>query len=465
MPRQVIVIGGGPGGYAAALRAAELGAGVTLFERESLGGTCVNQGCIPTKAWLRLADLMDGISRAREMGLNAGQVSIDVVKARTRVKRIVAETVSAMTAVLATQQVTILTANAQVLSPCAVAWRDDSGRAGVAEAGAIIVATGSEPTQLNIPGYDLDGVISGDASLDIREVPQSTLVIGGGAIGVEMAYIHRGLGSKVTLVEIRNQLVSWASPDFAGALCEAMRALGIEVLLHSSVGDIRSAGRCLEALVSGCRGTASGTKILCDKVIVAAGRRPRTRGSGLEATGVKTTPGGFVRVDEHMRTTVPGVWAVGDVTGIMMLAHVAAAQGRCAAEDAMGLRSSMSYDVVPVCLYSRPELSKVGLSQDEAERDGRRVVTGRAHFSLNGGAVAQGDSSAMAEVVCDAGSEEVIGAQIIGPGATELIAEAASIIAMQGRIGEWAGIIHAHPTLSEVLQQAAESARRSLKLL
>jgi dihydrolipoamide dehydrogenase len=166
-----------------------------------------------------------------------------------------------------------------------------------------------------------------------------------------------------------------------------------------------------------------------------------------------------------MRTSVPGVWAVGDITGIMMLAHVAAAQGRCAAEDAMGLRSSMSYDVVPVCLYSRPELSKVGLSQDEAERDGRRVVTGRAHFSLNGGAVAQGDSSAMAEVVCDAGSEEVIGAQIIGPGATELIAEAASIIAMQGRIGEWAGIIHAHPTLSEVLQQAAESARRSLKLL
>lgn len=455
-----MVIGGGPAGYAAALRAAEAGARPVLVEAAEVGGTCLNRGCIPTKAWLDGVSVLDTIRRAPEFGVKVADVTVDAVAMAARVARLVGELRQGLAELLRSQGVRLVRGRARFLGPGHVVVEGDSGAEEWASP-RIVIATGSREALPPVPGVDLPGVYTSEDLLFPERIPPSLVVVGGGPVGVEMATVYRALGAEVSLVEMCPQLVPGFDREMADLLAIALQDRGIKVLTGTRLEAIvcLPSGR-LSVRVTGPGGAAS---LDASCVLLATGRRPFLEGLGLEKVGLTPGPGGELPVDEGMRTGVPGIFAAGDVVGGPMLAYVAFHQGMIAAENSLGLDGRrIDYRLVPRCVFSDPELAGVGLTEEQARSSGADVIVGRYPLLFSGRARAMGRADGLVKVVAERRYGEILGVHILGPRATDLIGEAAALMHLEGTLHDLRAIIHPHPSLCECLQEAGAIALAAL---
>lgn len=448
----LLIIGGGPAGYVAALTAARLGSKPLLVERDQIGGTCLNRGCIPTKALLESVETLVRARRAAEFGVRVSVEGLDI-KAMVQRKDAVSSALRGGLEVLMPDKgVRILRGEAVFSSPREVSVRLLDGAEERILADKIIIATGSVPMSLPIPGSDLPAFFGSDEALSLEEIPGSLVIVGGGAVGCEFASIYAGLGSRVTLLEMLGTLLPTEDRELGEALKYYMEEEGIRVLTSAKVLSAKPSGD--RVTLSVLAGSAT-EEITADGVLMAAGRVPATKGFGLENTGVDLGRRGGIRVNERMETSVEGIYAAGDVTGGFMLAHVAFEEGRVAAENALGGNASVDYSVIPRCVFTHPEVAAVGLSEEEAREKGYSVRVGRYPFANNGRAVAMGNTEGLVKIVANEKTGRILGAGIVGAGAAEAVAEVA--VAMSAGVGAETleRTIHAHPTLSEAVKEAA----------
>jgi dihydrolipoamide dehydrogenase len=441
----VIVVGGGTGGYTAAIRAAQLGKRTAVIELDKLGGTCLHIGCIPTKALLETSGLYHKLKeRGTEYGIVAPEVGFDYKRLAERRDGVVNQLWKGVQGLMKKNRI-------EVVQGCGVLQGE--GRIQVGErqlqAAAIIVASGSRPKAL--PGIEFDGtrIVNSDHAVKASELPRSVAIIGAGAVGVEFATFYHQMGAKVTLLEALDRLVPLEDEDVSKALYQAFRKSGIDCRV-----GVRVEGAKADA--DGVTVRLADGGVRAEKLLVAVGRAPNTEAIGLEAAGVALNERGFVKVDEWMRTSASGVWAIGDVVGGFLLAHAAAHEGVTAAEDIAGQRvHPMEQDLVTRCTYSTPEIASVGLTEAEAKQAGHQVNTGKFPFVANGRAIIHGETEGFAKLVADAETGQLLGAHVVGVQATELIGEPALARLFQGDAWEVGRNIHPHPTLSETIGEAA----------
>jgi len=453
MPKyDVVIIGGGPGGYVAAIRAAQLGLKTAVVEKERVGGLCLNWGCIPSKALLFGAELAHLMRRSQEFGIAHDNLRLDLARAVDRSREVVEQMVKGVEFLLDKNKVAVVAGRGRLVSRDQVAVE----RAGeTLEAEHIILATGGVARSL--PGVEVDGrsVLTSREALELRELPGSVAIIGGGPIGVEFAYLYSSYGTKVTIIEMLERLLPLEDEDVSRQLERSFKQQGIGYLTKARVEGVRRAGGKARVAVSV---DGREQQIEADKVLIGIGLAASSEGLGLEELGVEMERG-FVKVDGAMRTSVPDIYAVGDVTGKLMLAHVAAAQGVVAVEGIAGLKPpELDYDKMPRCTYCQPQVASCGLTETQARQQGRTVRVGRFPFRANGKAMAAGESDGFVKLVIDADDGEIIGCHIIGPEATELIAEVALGMAAGDTAADLVGAVHAHPTLSEAVKEAALAA-------
>ncbi|MCC7106744.1 MAG: dihydrolipoyl dehydrogenase [Chloroflexi bacterium] len=457
------VIGSGPGGYVAAIRAGQLGLRTAIVERDAIGGVCLNRGCIPTKAMLRSANVFDLLKRSEELGILADNVRVDYQQVIKRRDRVVKNLTNGVGSLLQSQAVEIIHGSAQLAGPGRVRVRVRGGEPIDIQARNVVIATGSRPASLPIPGADGEGVIDSDGALALAEIPRRMLVIGGGAVGAEWANIFHSLGTEMTLVEMLPTLVPVEDEEIGKLLGRVFSRRGITVRTSAKVERIEaSASGARLCTVVGADGQSEQVEV--DVVLIGVGRRPVTDGLGLEEAGVKLERG-WVMVDDAMRTNLPGVFAIGDVTGKKLLAHVASHQGIVATENAAGEARTMDYKAVPGCTYTHPEVASVGLTEKQAIEAGYEVQVGRFPFAASGRAMVGGETEGMVKVVAEAKYGELLGAHIIGSEASELIPESVLALRLEATLEDIATAIHAHPTLAESVMEACLAATgRSIHL-
>lgn len=446
----VVVIGGGPGGYPAAIRAAQLGASVALVEKEDLGGTCLNWGCIPTKTLIASGDLLDRAKRSEELGLKPGKMSFDYEAMIARKNKVVAGLKSGVEALLKSNGVAVFKGVATFSDRNRIEIKSRSKKQAI-EAANTIIATGSVSA---VPGFIPKGknVVESRAFLDMKSLPKSMIVLGGGVIGCEFACLAAQLGVKVTVVEMLEDILMVMDPDARKVLRTHMeKNLKIKVLTGSPLEKIKSTKTDVS-------GEFEGRKITAELLLVAVGRRPCTEGLGLENAGLETDESGFIAIDEYCRTARAGVYAIGDVTaGSTQLAHAATSQGITAAENALGSKRKPAETLVPSCIFTAPEVGIAGLTEVQARDAGFTVETGKFLFSGLGKAVAAGETEGFVKWVVDADTDRLIGACSVGAHATELISEAAAVIRGEFTARELGNTIHCHPTFSEAWMEAAHA--------
>ena len=455
----VAIIGAGPGGYVAAIRAAQLGGKVVIIEKDELGGVCLNRGCIPTKVMLSSADAYDLIvNRSKDMGINVGQASLDYPKVLDRRDRVVKQLVSGVAFLMKSHNIQVLKGTARLVNrntiEVALADGPDGSRAGKKESITsrnIIVATGSEPVDLPIPGLEGPNIWDSDGALRATEVPKNLLIIGGGAIGLEWGYMFRKFGAEVTIVEMMSQVLPLTDSEVAQELRKILEKDGIRILIESRATKVeRKSGRESATILTG----EKEQNIVADKILVAVGRRPACEGLGLEELGIACDRGRIV-VNERMQTNVASVYAIGDVVGGALLAHKASEEGIVAAENCMGRESTMSYKTVVNAVYTEPEIATVGISEDAAKSQGLDYSVGKFLFRANGKALGLGMRDGFVKFIADSKYGEILGCHIIGPHATDLIHEVVIGMDAEATIDVIGRAIHAHPTLSEVVKEAA----------
>lgn len=447
----LVVIGGGPGGYVAAIRAAQLGQTVALVEKEQLGGTCLNRGCIPTKALVKAANLWREINSCQEFGFSVSAPKLDMAAVQTRKNQVVAALRSGVETLMKGNKIKVYHGRAEVAEAGRVRVQPDTGEAVVLEARNLILAHGSAPARVPIPGADLPGVITSDEALDLDSVPGRMVIIGGGVIGIEFAGIFASFGTEITVVEILPAILPMVDEEISRRLTPLLKKAGIAVRTRTRVEAIQQKGDGLAVEIEG----AAGKEVLAaDLVLLATGRVPVTDGIDIEALGLRMN-GRAVAVDERMRTSVPGIYAIGDLVGGAMLAHVASAEGIVAAENCAGLEATMDYRVVPSCIFCEPEVASVGLTEKEAREQGIDVKVSKFPFSANGKALTLGAPNGIVKLIGDAQTGLVLGGHIMGPHATDLIAEVALAIKARVTAADIAHTIHAHPTLAETVAEAA----------
>src|SRR6266567_7892734 len=445
----VVVIGGGPGGYVAALRAAQLGASTAIVEKDRMGGTCLVRGCIPTKALLQSTELYSLAKGGRPFGLVTDNVGFDWPTAQKRKTQVVDQLVKGVEGLLKAGGVTSLHGTAKLAGNGAV---DVAGER--VQAKDIVIATGSAVSRIPLKGAE--HTIDSDAILELKEIPARLAVIGGGVVGMEFAAMFAALGTKVTVLEMLPQVLPMVDADLVTAYAKHLTGLGGVIQTNAKVTEVvKSKGGLQVQFSAGGEGGA----VDADQVLLAVGRSPYTEGLGAEEAGVKLERGRVV-VDPHLRTTADHVWAIGDVIGGIMLAHVASYEGVCAVENIAGHSSRVpDYHGAPNCVYTDPEIAHVGLGEKEAKDKGIEVRVGRFPFAASGRALTLGQSEGFAKVIADAGSGKLLGAHIIGPRATDLIAEATLAIQNGLTLEQLDLTIHAHPTLPESLMEAALAAQ------
>ncbi|MDP2807987.1 MAG: dihydrolipoyl dehydrogenase [bacterium] len=450
MQKHIVVIGGGPAGYVGAIRAAQLGAKVTLIEKETLGGACLNVGCIPTKALLASAAVYSNFKSAGQYGLKADNFSFDWGAVQKRKERVVKKSTAGVGLLLKSRSVEVISGQAKLLPGKKVMVTDNSGGQQTLEPDMILIATGSEPVALNIPGAGLPGVVDSTGALALSQVPQDMLIIGGGVIGCEMAGIYSTFGSKVTIVEMMPQIIPGEDAEASKVLHQALAKRGVDIHLEARVEEIKQAGQGLAAIVKLKDGQA--LEIPAQNVLVSVGRRASIKNIGLEEAGVAIERN-FIKVDARMETSVAGIYAAGDCTGGWLLAHVASAEAEAAVENMMGHNSGLDYSAVPRCVYTHPEIASVGILERPENKDD--ILTGKFPFSANGKANCLGQPEGFVKVIADKLSHEIIGGVIAGPQATELIAELSLAVSSKLKLEELISAIHAHPTLHESVREAA----------
>ena len=448
----VAVIGGGPGGYVAAIRAGQLGLKSCVIERDALGGVCLNWGCIPSKALLKNAEILSYIHRADQFGLHFDNFRADYSVAVARSRQVVDRMTRGIGFLLRKNNVDHIAGQATIASPTAIDVAGDDGQTSRVSARNIIVATGARPR--SIPPLPIDGqrIITSREAIVADDVPDSIAIVGGGAIGVEFAYVYRMYGAKVTIIELLPRLVPNEDEEISQQLERAFGREGIE--LRTGAGVTAASADATGVTLTIDKDGATET-LRYDKVLVAIGVQPNTESLGLETVGVDTDRG-YINIDDRMATNVPGIYAVGDVTGKLALAHVASAQGVTAVEAIAGEETQpLDYTMMPRATYCHPQVASMGLTEAQAREQGYDVKIGRFNVQASGKAVAMGENDGLVKLVIDAKYGELLGGHLCGPEVTELLGELSMTKLLEGTTLELGWAVHAHPTISEMVHEAA----------
>lgn len=467
MGKKITVIGAGPGGYVAAIGAAQLGAEVTLIEKENVGGTCLNWGCIPSKVLKTTAEILDRCRRAREFGIHLeGDARPDMKGLMARKETVVRNQVKGIEKLLNHHGVRYLEGVGTIRGPRAAAVALSNGQTLEVSWDSLILALGSRPLEIPAVPFDGEKVLSSNHALEIREIPESLLIVGGGVIGCEFAFIFSSFGSKVTVVEALSRMLPLPSvdEDCSKVLQREMKKGKINFMVNRTVERVaHEGGRCRVTIgpspfAEGLKETDRKPVVTeVDQILVCIGRKADTAGIGLETLGVDMDERGWIVVDDRMETSVPDVYAVGDALGPskIMLAHVASREGLVAAENAMGQESRMNYDVVPGAIFTTPEVADVGLTESQANSRGYAVRSDSVLFRNLGKAHVMGEIAGEAKIVSDAANGKILGVHIVGPHASDLIAEATLAMQTGCTVKDLAETIHAHPTLAEIMMEVS----------
>ena len=450
----VAIIGGGPGGYVCGIRAAQLGLKTVVIEADRLGGECLNYGCIPSKSLITVSKLVDRVKEAEKFGVKSSGVTVDFAQMQKWKSEVVSRLVSGVEGLLRGYHATVLSGEAEVVSAGNLIVTTTKGKEEVS-CKNLVIATGTRTSSL--PGLEFDGdlVISSKEGLELKGAPNRLLIVGGGAIGLEFASMFQKLGSAVTVVEIMDQLLPGSDPDVVRVVHRKLEGRGAKIYLKSKVSRIVKKGSEAEVEIESPEGKLS---VTADKVLVSVGRKPRTEKLNLQVIGVQTDPRGYVLTNEKMQTSAPGVYAIGDVRGPPLLAHKASKEGVVAAECIAGLPSAADWKVIPDAVFCDPEVASAGLTEAKAIEAGYRVKRSRFQFAALGRALSAGEPEGFVKLVANEQDGVVLGVQIVGPEASNLISEAAFAIEMGATVEDIALTIHPHPTLPEAIMEASESA-------
>lgn len=441
------VIGAGPGGYVAAIKAAQMGKSVALIEKEYLGGTCLNVGCIPTKTLLASSQVLHSVKQAEQYGIETGPVKFHYNKMKERKDGVVSGIRKSLEGLLKTNGITILKGLAEFQSPHDLKISGENSEFIHAE--KIIIATGSDT--LDIPAFPCDHkrIVNSSSILEVTELPKSLAVIGGGYIGSEFASLFVELGVKVTIVEALPSIIAMQGKKLSDVLSKAFKKKGMEILTDTMVEKIDQTESGLKLHFK------NGESLGADMALVAIGRKLNTKGLAIEKAGISLSDRGAIDVNDKMETNVPGIYAIGDVTGKAMLAHVASHQGIITAVNACGGEAKMHYNAVPAVIFTLPEIAMVGMNLEEAKEKGFDVISGQFPFQALGKSIATMHIEGFAEIVCDKNTKQILGAQVVGSEASTMIAEIALAITNELTLDCISETIHAHPTVAEAWLEAA----------
>ena len=452
---KLLIIGAGPGGYETALLAAKRGVEVVLVESGPVGGTCLNEGCIPTKAFCKNAEVLDGLREAETFGITGLSYGFDFSAVTSRKNAVVEQLRAGVEGLLAHKLITLVRGKASFKDAHTVAVGSEEYTADY-----IIIATGSVSASLPIPGTDLPNVLTSKEILDIQEIPEKLCVIGGGVIGLEFASIFRSFGSEVTVLEYFKDILPRFDSDLSKRLKQSLGKRGIEIITQAQVTSISPDG------VTYLRKDKEET-VAADKVLMAVGRRANVASLNLADVGVEFIPRGIVVDDKTMQTNVPHIYAVGDINGKMMLAHAATFQGIVALDHIMGVENEIDLSVMPAAVFTSPEAASVGMTEDDCKDAGIPVKCLKSFFRANGKAVTMGETDGFCKIVVAADPKEgqtspyetgrILGCHLYGPHASDIVQEACALISRKATLEDFRSIIHTHPTLTEVLQSALHS--------
>ncbi len=450
----LIFLGGGPAGYTGAIRAAQLGLNTAIIDnREVLGGTCLNIGCIPSKALLSSSDHFHFAQhQAARHGLKFEKISLDLAQMMKRKQGVVRQLTQGLEFLMKKNKITRLFGFGQVIAPGKVVLTKKDGSREELEAKHVVLATGSVPSELPNITIDRQTIVTSEEALSFAQVPNELVVIGAGAIGLELGSVWARLGSKVTIIEFLPRIAAFFDPDVTQTLQKALEASGLKIHLETTVTSVASSNG--QATVEAVNKAKEKLKFSAEKVLVAVGRRPFFEGAVAKDLGLKLTERGRVAVDPHYRTNIEGLYAIGDILEGPMLAHKGEDEGVACAERIAGKAGHVNYDAIPNVVYTDPEVAGVGLTEDLAKQKGIAVKVGKFPFVANGRALANDQSQGFVKLLADAKTDRLLGAQIIGYGASELIPEAVSVLEFGGSAEDIGRTVHAHPTMSEAVKEA-----------
>ncbi|OPZ98312.1 MAG: Dihydrolipoyl dehydrogenase [Planctomycetes bacterium ADurb.Bin412] len=443
-----IVIGAGPGGYVTALRLAGKKQKVAVVEAKELGGTCLNRGCIPTKTLLHSSEIVASVKHGKEHGITAENLKVDLAAMIQRKNQVVAKLRGGVAGLLKGRKVDVYAGKGKLLDKNKVEVKLNDGKTAVLETNNIIIATGSAATMPGFFPQDRSKVMTSDEILDLEKLPESLLIVGGGYIGCEFATVFAELGTKVIVVEMLDRLISMADKDLSDGLAKTFKKMGIEVLCGTAVEK-------MEVTKSGVKTTVKGGQVFDTTLaLVCTGRRPMSEDLGLEKVGVVMEKG-FIKIDEQCRTNIPNIFAIGDVTGKVQLAHVASRQGAVVTNVLTGTADREDYSIVPTAIYTHPEIGSVGLTEQQAKDKGIKIKTAKFQMMASGMALAYGETSGFVKLIANE-EDDIIGAHLMCPHASDLVQEIAVLMKAECTLHELAATIHGHPTFAESLAEATE---------
>jgi dihydrolipoamide dehydrogenase len=456
---KVVILGGGPGGYVCAIRAAQLGADVAIIEKERMGGTCLNVGCIPTKVLLHTTELYRTIKEeSKKLGIKVDNLDMDWTVLQERKESVVDQLVSGIETLLESNNILKISGEGKFISDNEIRVTLPNGKKEIIKFDKAVIATGSETIRIPLEGVELDEVITSNEALSLKEIPESMCIIGGGVIGSEFASIYSSLGTKVTIIEMLPEILPTMDDDIVGILKNQLIQLGADIYTKTKVVCIQENN---EKLVVDTRSGESKESFVVEKVLLAVGRKPVTKNLGLEEIGVKVDKGAIVVDRRTMETNVKNIYAIGDCNGGVLLAHVASAEGIAAAENIMGRASKIDFKTTPSAVYTKPELASVGLTEREAKNQGYEVKIGSFPLFANGKSLIMGETNGIVKFVVDANTDEILGIHMAGPRATDLIVEGGLALRLEATVEEIITTIHAHPTIGEAFHEAAHAVHHS----
>ena len=447
----VTIIGGGPAGYVAAIRAAHLGLRTVLIEKEKLGGVCLNRGCIPTKTLVSTAELYNNIKRASEFGIEVENPTLNFSNIMARKDRIVKKLSLGVASLMKANLIRVISGEGNIIKPGVVQVNNVDYEEKIITKN-ILIATGSSITRVPIPGLELEGVITSDEALELNELPKKIIIIGGGIVGIEWAGIFNAFGVEVIIVEILPRILLSIDEEIIRKSMLIQKRKGIKIYTSSKITEIKKKDNQLEVSIST---KDSQMNIFADKILLSSGRVPDFGNIDVKKIGIEVE-GKAIKVDREMKTNIPGIYAAGDVVGKLMLAHVASAEGKTAIENIAGKEKKMNYKIVPKCVFCMPEISSVGLTEEEAKNKYGNVKVSRFPYMANGKALGMGESEGLVKLIADGHGGKILGVHIIGAHASDLIAEATLGLSLNASADEIIDTIHAHPTLAEMIAEAAE---------
>ncbi|ABO49148.1 dihydrolipoamide dehydrogenase [Desulforamulus reducens MI-1] len=450
MTYKAVVIGGGPGGYVAAIRIAQLGGKVAVVEKDRLGGTCLNRGCIPTKSLIAAVDKLKAVEEAAAFGIEVGQPMINFSKVQARKSEVVEKLVGGINFLFNKNKVELFNGTAKIKAP-GVVEVENNGETQKLQCENIVIATGSSPALIKALGYNGNTIITSEEALQLTEIPRSLLIIGAGVIGCEFAHIYGSMGTEITMVEAAPSILSLQDKDISRRMQTIFKKKKFNIKTNVTIKKIEEVDNGIQAELE------NGDIIKAEKALISIGRILNTKNLGLAEAGIECGERGQILVNDQMQTNIKGFYAIGDVISKYQLAHVASAQGIVAAENIMGIESTMNYSAVPSCIFTSPEIGSVGMTEQQAKDQEIPVKTGKFNFMANGKALSIGEGEGFVKIVTHKETDVILGVHIIGPHASDLIAEATLAVKNKLTAKELASTIHAHPTLAEAIMEAAEN--------